>query len=382
MLYRFFVLSHIFFFGALSIKATNIQYTFANTKITSTTTKYFNFDVMVAAGAAGTKIGDVQIYINYNPGGFGTNIVQNNKLTVTKHDLINNDAYRIKAQDNEASKISITVEYLNAPDPYDAAELSEEPIQLLNITIEIENELENAGLSFEESYMIGNQYEYDNSQKYSPVIASDLDDSSLPVTLTNFYASVFNKYIRLSWVTESEIENAGFEILRSEQESGDFTLISSYLDNPDLIGQSNSSTKKIYQYEDKDVFVGLTYRYKLVDVDYNGQRCYHGPISVFIPEIPTEYQLFANYPNPFNPTTTIKFAIPANKVTLVKVSLIIFDNLGQQIKSLVEGTLAPGTYALIWDGKNDQSQPVGSGVYFVVFRTEDFLGTRKLILLE
>ncbi len=75
--------------------------------------------------------------------------------------------------------------------------------------------------------------------------------------------------------------------------------------------------------------------------------------------LPTEFSLSQNYPNPFNPTTTIKYALKER----VRVSLKIYDMLGQQVRTLVDDDQNAGFKEVVWDGKNDFGQPVASGVY-------------------
>jgi hypothetical protein len=72
-----------------------------------------------------------------------------------------------------------------------------------------------------------------------------------------------------------------------------------------------------------------------------------------------EFELFRNYPNPFNPATTIKYRL----LTMSNVELSIFNALGQKIQTLVSQTQAAGSYSVQWDGQNDAGQPVASGMY-------------------
>ena len=75
--------------------------------------------------------------------------------------------------------------------------------------------------------------------------------------------------------------------------------------------------------------------------------------------LPQTFMLEANYPNPFNPTTTIGYAIPE----AAQVSLKIFDMLGREITTLAEGGMEPGRYVVEWNGRDLNGSSVGSGVY-------------------
>lgn len=89
--------------------------------------------------------------------------------------------------------------------------------------------------------------------------------------------------------------------------------------------------------------------------------------------IPEKYTLYQNYPNPFNPATNIKFDLPKTS----EVKLIIYDALGRVVTTLVNNKLNAGSYDLGWDGS---SYP--NGVYFYKMFTDDFVQTRKLILMK
>ena len=90
-------------------------------------------------------------------------------------------------------------------------------------------------------------------------------------------------------------------------------------------------------------------------------------------DIPKEYKLYTNYPNPFNPSTKIKIDIPEISFT----KLIIYDILGRQVEKLVNEKLSPGTYEVEWNASN-----YPSGVYFYKLETGNFSQTKKLILIK
>jgi len=90
--------------------------------------------------------------------------------------------------------------------------------------------------------------------------------------------------------------------------------------------------------------------------------------------------LSANYPNPFNIATTIRFALPSRS----DVELAIFNLAGQQVATLVEGVREAGTYTVRWDGRDDSGRELASGVYLYRLQTSDGrqMETRKLLLLR
>jgi len=94
--------------------------------------------------------------------------------------------------------------------------------------------------------------------------------------------------------------------------------------------------------------------------------------------ITAEFNLSQNYPNPFNPQTKIKFAVPSNvKGQTSNVKLFIYDLLGREVATLVNEELKPGTYEADWDGSN-----FSSGVYFYKIVSDNFVETRKMVLMK
>jgi hypothetical protein len=87
-----------------------------------------------------------------------------------------------------------------------------------------------------------------------------------------------------------------------------------------------------------------------------------------------------NFPNPFNPTTTIVFQVPGTAVQ--RVSLTVYDVTGARVRQLVDGPTAPGRHAVEWDGVNDRGERVGSGVYFYRIVQKGFIDTRKMVLIK
>ena len=94
--------------------------------------------------------------------------------------------------------------------------------------------------------------------------------------------------------------------------------------------------------------------------------------------LPKEFALHDNYPNPFNPTTTIRFDLP--KAT--DVSILIFNVLGQKIKTIDMSQINPGYHSVVWNATNDYGSQVSAGMYFYQLRTNDFIKTKKMVLLK
>ena len=94
---------------------------------------------------------------------------------------------------------------------------------------------------------------------------------------------------------------------------------------------------------------------------------------------PTAFTLGANYPNPFNPATTIPLAVPAGARN---VDLTIYNVLGQPMRQVWTGSLPPGEHRLTWDGRDAQGRPVATGVYVYRLQVDEQTRTRKMVKLE
>ena len=94
--------------------------------------------------------------------------------------------------------------------------------------------------------------------------------------------------------------------------------------------------------------------------------------------VPESYVLEQNYPNPFNPSTQILFSVPKTE----KVSLVVFNLLGQKVATLVDGLLVQGTHAVTWNGRDSRGFQLSSGVYFYTLKTASFVASKKMLMLK
>jgi flagellar hook assembly protein FlgD len=88
--------------------------------------------------------------------------------------------------------------------------------------------------------------------------------------------------------------------------------------------------------------------------------------------------LFQNFPNPFNPLTTIEYSVAKAS----PVELTIYDVRGQGVRTLVRENRLAGKYAAVWDGKNDGGRPISTGVYFCRLEIGSFVSVKKMVLLK
>ncbi len=96
------------------------------------------------------------------------------------------------------------------------------------------------------------------------------------------------------------------------------------------------------------------------------------------PFLPEDFSLSQNFPNPFNPSTVISYSLPTNSL----VTLIIYDLLGREVKTLINNEQNSGVYKVQWNGENDYGSKVSSGLYIYTIRTGQFNESRKMVLLK
>lgn len=214
---------------------------------------------------------------------------------------------------------------------------------------------------------------------YPPIIFKPID--TLPVELSSFTAAMFGtNSVHITWVTQSETEVLGFHILRSLEED-----LSSALQISNLIPATNTSQTKVYLYKDKDLNQEGTYYYWLQNTELNGETEYHGPINVVYnatqnetPTIPKITGLSTIYPNPFNPSTTIKYGL-ANAETF---DITIYNSRGQIVKVMERAHKEAGNYSAFWNGTDEQGKACGTGVYYVKMQAGKSSFTRKMVLMK
>lgn len=195
-------------------------------------------------------------------------------------------------------------------------------------------------------------------------------DMVVSVELATFMAELDGaKGVKIRWTTNQEIDNVGFNILRSLARDGEYELV-----NGDLIAHRDDGT---YEFVDSEVRVGMRYYYKLEDVDIRGIRTQHGPIHIDV-TAPETFELSQNYPNPFNPETKIDFELPEMERVIIK----IFDVLGREVRTLVDERKQAGYHTVTWDARDNFGSKVGSGVYYYRIVAGKFSETRKMLLLK
>lgn len=184
-----------------------------------------------------------------------------------------------------------------------------------------------------------------------------------PITLASFEASAQAQGVELRWTTGSEIDNYSFVLWRATDPAGEFKNIGQILSQAQGPGNTN------YAYVDHGVTPGTTYYYKIEDISTYGYSTMHQTVV----SATTDYIMAKNYPNPFNPSTVIRFDIR----TAAEVNLAVYDISGRFIKSLVNGTLAAGAHQATFDGTG-----LAAGVYVYRLSVNGAAVNGKMLLVK
>jgi hypothetical protein len=191
----------------------------------------------------------------------------------------------------------------------------------------------------------------------------------VPVELTSFAANVNDGNVTLNWSTATETNNQGFEIQRSSNGT-EFAKIGY------VAGHGTVTEIMNYAFTDSRLDAG-SYSYRLKQVDFDGSFEYSNVVEVEVGS-PATFSLDQNYPNPFNPSTVIEFNLAVDS----RVSLTVFDVLGQEVATLISGNLAAGSRQVTFD-----ASALNSGVFF--YRIDatgvdgtNFSSVKKMILTK
>ena len=199
-------------------------------------------------------------------------------------------------------------------------------------------------------------------------------DIPLPIQLASFNATQSgNNIVRLEWNTLSETNNYGYYIQRRASADKVFSEVS----NSFVAGHGTTVIAHHYSYLDTVRTPGPWW-YQLKQVDLDGAIHISEPIQSGSETgmqgvVPTSFEVLQNYPNPFNPSTLIRYGLP----TKSHVTLTIYNNLGQQVASLVNEERDAGYHEATFDGSE-----LASGVYFYRIVAGSFVQTKKLLLLR
>ncbi|MDZ7625291.1 MAG: T9SS type A sorting domain-containing protein [Ignavibacteriaceae bacterium] len=216
---------------------------------------------------------------------------------------------------------------------------------------------------------IMDEFRFYNRALDAAEVAATWNITIVPVELTSFTASVVGSDVKLLWETASELNNSGFSIERKYSNT-------EFMEVGFVPGFGTTSEPKSYSFSDQNLRNGV-YSYRLKQIDFDGTFTYSDEVEVEV-IAPASFSLDQNYPNPFNPSTRISFSLAVDS----KVSLKIFDVLGQEVASLVNQDLTQGIHTYDFNASG-----INSGVYFYKIEAtgvngNEFVDVKKMILVK
>jgi Arylsulfotransferase (ASST)/Secretion system C-terminal sorting domain len=194
-------------------------------------------------------------------------------------------------------------------------------------------------------------------------------DTSFSVNIAQFQMILDGNNVNFKWTVSKESNNEGFTIRRKFGSTGWRSLV--------FLPSSSDSN---YEYTDVlDTSYSGTIYYRLENVDSSGESFILKEMNLKVHITPVNYKLYNNYPNPFNPSTVIKYSLPFDS----KVTIKIYDALGRLVKTLVDGIRTTGDHKIVFNGNR-----FSSGVYFYSMVANAVNGgqkawiTKKMLLLK
>jgi hypothetical protein len=189
------------------------------------------------------------------------------------------------------------------------------------------------------------------------------NQAPVPTLISRFDAQAAAFGVDLSWEIHDASELERFRIVR--RSDGTARPVET-----DIAANRRS-------FHDDNVTSGARYEYQLITIDHAGDEVASAPVVVTIPT--AAVALLPNVPNPFNPTTTLRFVVP----TQGQVTLAIYDVAGRHVTTLVDGVRNAGMNAIEWNGTDTRGNPVASGVYVSRLKVGTAPGiSRTMVLLK
>lgn len=231
--------------------------------------------------------------------------------------------------------------------------------------------------SFEDTLSILGEYQYrinafhaSDQSGYTNIACVTVSVVPVEISLFTIKIETTEDFVALQWETSSEINNRGFEIERKAIQSGSRSNLTDFEKIGFVEGKGTTTEKSIYTYIDNfnyNGFSGKVY-YRLKQIDFDGSYSYSGTISADIELTKKDYFLEQNFPNPFNPSTSVRFHIPEES----KVSIQIVNSLGEVVANLTNEVKQSGVHTQTWNASN-----VSSGIYFIRINAQSTVSERN-----
>jgi hypothetical protein len=195
-------------------------------------------------------------------------------------------------------------------------------------------------------------------------------DQASAAKFTTFQAVQKEKSVQLSWNADSGIQAVGYEVEKCREKEAFARVVY-------IPVSAAGSGKPAFSYFDDTVQGGETYYYRLKVIAQDGRIEYSSAIKITVSARP-QFDLWHNYPNPFNRSTEIGFYLPKEE----HIRLEIYTMNGQKVRTLADEQRPPGTHRIVWDGNDGRHQEVPSGIYLYTLITGSATGSHKMVLLK
>lgn len=255
---------------------------------------------------------------------------------------------------------------------------------VVTINFGIKNPHDTSTVKWLKSNLFWQIYDADNTTSWSVGKFTDLAYAPAKVQLLSFTAQLLDKSdVQLDWSTICYEDNAGFEIEKSQSNdiNNQASLVETNWEKIGFISSKNILNSPVnYTFVDKTANTNLNLKYRLKSVNKDASFSILSEIE--LDAQPLTFELQQNYPNPFNPSTKIRYTIPNLSKSGVegataKVTLKVYDVLGNEVTTLVNEEQTSGQHEVLFDAKG-----LASGVYIYKLETPDFTSTKKMILLR
>ena len=360
---------------------------------------YYNFDVQAWLSEGEQVLGAGMAYVEYPTDIFGTAVITNNIVSITKTGILTGDIpevtielYDIFTNDTYADCYAITFDspYMNNLDLKDNfSSISNDPLQpsdLLNVSMLISG----AGYGnvlfpsyipgIDDVYYTYESENFDGGVDISAAMEIVFEDTTSndtiivdpplePVGSVEFKSLVAawkKNTIEVKWATKTEVDIVGYIVKRSIN-GGEPVEIASYETDPSLLSQAGISVLK-YSFIDANVMASNTYSYLIEAIDIVGYAFPYGPI-----EVTGDVVLETAFPNPFNPSFVVPFELYSSKDVNVK----LYDMSGKVVRNIASGLHSAGNYEY-----RVNCNDLSSGVYILRTVIDENPSSQKMLLVK
>lgn len=330
-----------------------------------------NYDVKIQIkGTPAFNLGSSNIKFNFNNADLGSPIL------LTAHNFSGGSYQTVTVTTPKPSIVSINIE-LNAINT--GTQVNTSWTDVVTVRFTTLNVNGSSNLSFRDMKPLQTDnptvlFKDDETNQVTQGTFSPSNTTPLPVELSTFKVNaVEGAKAQLEWETASETNNYGFEIER--------TIVSNNTESYKwekigfVEGHGNSNSPKLYSFTDKNPTGGSKFAYRLKQIDIDGAFDYSDAVEVEV--LPAKFELLPNYPNPFNPTTLIKFSLPED----TKLAINIYNILGEKVITLVNEEFKAG-YHQVQFNSNSNGLNLSSGLYIYSIESKNFTQVKKMILLK